>query len=287
MIDLRDRPIAITGASSGIGAATAIACAAAGMPVTIAARRVDKLETLAARIRASGGRVLPLACDVTDPAQCRAVVDRTVGEFGSIYAVFANAGYGEERSLLEMPDADVRAMFEANFFGSLNVVRPAAEHMLRPGRWGGGHILICSSCLARMAIPFYGVYCATKASQLLVGRAMAIELEPRGVRVSTVHPVGTKTEFFDTAAARSPGRSPLTSHSADRFMQTPEFVASRIVRCLRRPRAEVWPGLTGKAVRLGMSICTAFPGVENFVLRRMVKTRTAKTAQPAPSASSR
>src|SRR5262245_14017083 len=124
MIDLRDRPIAITGASSGIGAATAIACAQAGMPVVLAARRAEKLDAVVHRIKAGGGRAVAIACDVTDPAQCRAVVDRTVSEFGSIYGAFANAGYGEEASLLEMSDADVRAMFETNFYGALNLVRP-------------------------------------------------------------------------------------------------------------------------------------------------------------------
>lgn len=275
MIDLRGRPIAITGASSGIGAATAIACARAGMPVVIAARRADKLAGVADRIRAAGGKVLAVGCDVTDPAQCAAVVDRTVSEFGSIYSVFANAGYGEELALCETSDEAVRAMFETNFYGTLNVVRPAAARMIGAG---GGHILICSSCLALMAIPFYSIYCATKAAQHLVGRAMAIELGPKGVHVSTVHPVGTKTEFFDTAAARSPGRTALTSHSADRFMQSADFVAGRIVKCLRRPRPEVWTGWTGMGVRLGMSICNAFPGIEGMVLRRMVRTRTAAAA---------
>ncbi len=283
MIDLQGRPIAITGASSGIGAATAIACAQAGMPVTIAARRVDKLEAVAQRIRAIGGRVLTIECDVTSPDQCRNVVDQTIVAFGSIYAAFANAGYGEELSLLDMPDDAVRAMFETNFYGTINLLRPAAARMLESSNSHNprGHLLICSSCLARMSVPYYGVYSATKASQHLMGRAMAIELEPKGIHVSTVHPIGTRTEFFDTAATRSGGgggRSALTSHSADRFMQSADFVASRIVRCLRRPKSEVWTGVTGKAVRLGMAACAAFPGIENFVLRRMVRTRMAKAA---------
>jgi len=137
-------------------------------------------------------------------------------------------------------------------------------------------VLICSSCLSRMAIPYYSIYCATKASQAMVGRALAIELGPRGVHVSTVHPIGTKTEFFDTAATRSGDRSVLPSHSDERFMQTPEFVAGRIVRCLRRPRAEVWTGWGGVGVRLGMAVCAALPGIENMVLRRMARTRASK-----------
>jgi short-subunit dehydrogenase len=273
MIELANRPMAITGASSGIGAATAVACAQAGMPVVVAARRVDRLESLVARIRGAGGRAVAVACDVTNPEQCEAVVERTVREFGSIYGVFANAGYGEEVSMLEMPDDALRAMFETNFFGTMNVVRPAAARMAAAG---AGHVIICSSCLALMSIPYYGAYCATKAAQHKIGRSMRMELESKGVHVSTVHPVGTRTEFFDTAATRSQGRSALTSHSSERFMQTPEFVAGRIVRCLRRPRAEVWTGFTGLGVRLGMALCAAVPGVESFVLRRMVRSRMTK-----------
>src|SRR6187401_3636157 len=101
-MDLRDRPIAITGASSGIGRATAFACAAAGMPVVLGARRVEKLQAAVEEIRRAGGKAVAVGMDVDRPEDCRTLVDRTAAEFGSIYAVFANAGYGLERPIEEV-----------------------------------------------------------------------------------------------------------------------------------------------------------------------------------------
>jgi short-subunit dehydrogenase len=279
-IDLRGRPIAITGASSGIGAATARACARAGMPVALAARRTDKLAAIVDEIVRAGGRAIAVPCDVVDPAQCRALIDRTVEAFGSLYAVYANAGYGVERAAADMPDADVRAMFETNFFGSLNVIRPAVERMRASAGTGGsrGHVLWCSSCVAKIALPYYGVYSATKAAQNHLGRAMRLELEPEGIHVSTVHPIGTRTEFFDRVVDLS-GSAKLIEHTPDALLQSPEYVADLTVRCLRRPRAEVWTGPKGAFVRFGMSVCTFAPGLADFVLRGQVRRRLSAAAE--------
>ncbi|MCC6320911.1 MAG: SDR family NAD(P)-dependent oxidoreductase [Phycisphaerales bacterium] len=271
-IALASKPIAITGASSGIGAATAIMCARAGMPVVLGARRVDKLDVVVERIEQMGGRAAAVAMDVTREDDCRRLVDETVRRFGSIYAVYANAGYGEERSMADTSDAELRAMFETNFFGTMNTIRPALARMLGNPGPDRGHILICSSCLAKLAVPYVGVYCATKAAQNHVGRAMRLELEPRGVHVSTVHPIGTRTEFFDTMAKRS-GQEKANEHTPDWFMQSADFVAARTVACLRRPRPEVWTGVRGWLVRTGMAIANTMPGVTDAAMRGMVRRR--------------
>lgn len=280
-IDLGGRAMVISGASSGIGAATALACAQAGMPVALGARRADRLAELAAQIEARGGRALWMAMDVADAAACRALVDRAAEAFGGVYGVFANAGYGLEAAVHRMSDAQLREMFEVNFFGSLNLIRPAVERMLAaPGQGPRGHVLWCSSCLARMPLPYYGAYSATKAAQHHMGRAMRAELRGTGVRVSTVHPVGTKTEFFDTVQRRS-GIASLIQHTSGRLMQSPETVARAVVRTLRRPRAEVWTSLV---VRWGMALCAAMPGVEDPVINRMVRRRRANSSdQPTPA----
>jgi NAD(P)-dependent dehydrogenase (short-subunit alcohol dehydrogenase family) len=280
-LDLSGKPIAITGASSGIGAATAIACARAGMPVVLGARRTDRLADLAATINAAAranpalGRAVAVRADVTSPDDCAALVDRTVAEFGSIYAIYANAGYGIELPVHRTPDADLRAIFETNFFGTLNTIRPALPHMLRAGR---GHVLICSSCLAKLPLPWNGAYTATKAAQSHIGRAMHYELAPAGIHVSTVHPIGTRTEMFEQIKVRH-GRRELVAHTPDRFMQPPERVADATVRCLRRPRIEVW---TSAFVRLGMAVCNAFPGAEGFHLHTMVRTLD-RSSEPDPA----
>ena len=279
---LEGLPIAITGASSGIGRATALACARAGMPVALAARRADKLEATAAEIDRAGGRAIVVPTDVTDPEACERLVARTVEDFGSIHAVFANAGYGIEAPAHEIGAERTRAMFETNFYGTMNVVEPAVRRMLDRGR---GHVLMCSSCVAKMSLPYFGAYCATKAAQNLVGRAMNLELRPHGVRCSTVHPVGTKTEFFDTARALSDGDGQsLEDHAPEFFMQRADTVAKAIVKCLRRPKPEVWPSWS-RFVRLSMAICVAFPALGDLGVRRLVNDweRAARDRQPAGS----
>lgn len=262
--DLRGRVILISGASSGIGAATARACAAAGMHVALAARRTDRLERIADECRAMGVAAAPLACDVTDPEACAEAVARAESALGTLFAVFANAGYGQETPLLDMPDADVRAMFETNFFGTLNIIRPAAASMIERR---DGHLLICSSCLGIFPTPYYSVYSATKAAQHHMGRALGLELRGLGVRCSTVHPVGTRTEFFKTMAARGTTRANLLS---ERFTQPPERVARAVVRCMRRPRPEVW---TSPIARYCMLLAALTPRLTDAALARIIRRR--------------
>lgn len=273
MIDLRGKPIVITGASSGIGRATAIACARAGMPVAVGARRVDRLQALVEEIKAMGGagagsgQAIAVACDVDSPAQCAELLKQATLAFGPVYAVFANAGYGVERSMHEMSDAELRAIFETNVWGTLNIVRPAVEEMLRGA--GGGHIIVCASCLSKLSLPYGGAYAATKACQDHFARAMRLELEDEGIHVTSVHPIGTRTEFFAQVDVRT-GKPTMSNNTPDRWLQPPEKVANAIVRCLRRPRGEVW---TSRSVRLLFAMANAFPGFGDWAIRRYVRSR--------------
>jgi NADP-dependent 3-hydroxy acid dehydrogenase YdfG len=266
VIDLRDRPILITGASSGIGRATAIACAKAGMPVVAGARRIDRLHAVVDEIKQAGGRAIAVACDVDRPEQCSAMVKACVESFGTPYAVFANAGYGVERPLHAMSDHELRAIFETNVWGTMNIVRPAVDEFLRIGR---GHVLMCASCLSKLALPYGGAYSATKACQDHFARAMRLELEGRGIHVSSVHPIGTQTEFFEQVEVRT-GQPTLSNRTPGRSLQPPQRVADAIVRCLRRPHAEVWTSLPA---RLGFSFIGAFPGLADRIIRRYVRSR--------------
>lgn len=261
---LNDKPIAITGASSGIGLATALRCARAGMPVVLAARRLDKLEQVAAQINAQGGKALAVACDVARQADCERLIDRTIDTYGSIYAVFANAGYGIEGPVETSTDFDVRQIFETNFFGTLNVIRPALTRMKATGQ---GHILACSSCLSKIGIPYFASYCATKAAQDHYARALRLELRGTGIHVSSIHPIGTRTEFFDQTIARSKDAR-LAPRTPGHLMQSPDTVAKAVLACLARPRGEVW---TSTTTRLALGLAVMFPGIADAVLRRALK----------------
>jgi len=264
-IDLTGLPIAITGASSGIGLAAALACAKAGMPVALAARREDRLTELADRITKEGGRAIAVRCDVVNPDDCRRLVERTIESFGSIYSIFANAGYGIEGEIHETSDQALREIFEVNFWGTLNTIRPAIPPMLASGK---GHILICSSVVSKLGIPTLGAYCATKAAQDHIGRAMRIELDGR-IHVSTLHPIGTNTEFSQVVTQRSGGRL-RTARAPDNFRQTPQTVADAVVRCLRRPRGEIWTSFRG---RMLAALATASPEFADWCLRRYFRKK--------------
>ncbi len=264
MIDLTNKPILISGASSGIGAATSIACAEAGMRVVLMARREDRLQALSKQIGEDRSHVIVGSVDSDE--DCTRAIESCVERFGSIYAVLANAGFGSEQPSHTTSQDDIRAMFETNFFGSLRLAQPAIEIFKSQG---SGHAMMVASCLSKIGLPHYGTYCATKAAQDHFCRAMRLELLGTGVHVSSVHPIGTKTEFFEEAAKRSGGDLDLAG-SSERFMQPPERVARAIVKCLGKPKGEVWTSLP---VRLGLGASVAFPGITDWGLRRAMKRR--------------
>ena len=261
MRELQDCVILITGASSGIGAATALACAAAGMHVVLQARRRDRLAAVAERIAEAGGRAHLSVGDVGDPAAATQAVDAAVEQFGKLDATLANAGYGVTARGLDLPIREHEALFRTNYFGTVHTLRAAAEAM----RNGAGlkHLLVTSSCVSELGPPLYGPYAATKAAQDALTQAVRAELRPEGFRVSSIHPIGTRTEFFEQAAyARHSGQ---TLNTPPGLMQSAEHVAQRIVRCLRRPVPEVWPS---RPARFAAAAATACPRLTAWALDR-------------------
>lgn len=263
MPTLRDKAIVITGASSGIGAATALACANEGMRVLIAARRMDKLQAVIARATDNTrGNISAMVCDVSKQSECEELIARATDRLGQLHAVFANAGYGQETSALEMTDDALRLMLETNFWGSWWTIRPALQQMIAAK---SGHVLMCSSCVSKIGLPYLSAYTMSKAMQDHLGRALRIELANSGVHVSTVHPIGTTTEFFDVSAKRSGSTGGLFQRTPKAFMQPAEKVAQAVVACLRKPKGEVWTSLS---TRLSLAMGVALPGIADWGLRK-------------------
>ncbi len=276
--NLTDRTILITGASSGIGAATALACAQAGMRIVLAARRMDKLDRVAAAIRETTGRpTLTVNCDVRRDDDVARLFDEAA-RFGRIDVVFANAGYALFSTVVETSDEQIRDLFETNFYGTVRCIRHAVHHMRRNPAPHGGHILICASAMSEIPMPMFGYYGATKAAQDSIAGALRAEVQRDNIHVTSVHPIGTRTELFDVVADCSPPRDDggaPSLNTPDAFMQTPEHVARRIVRCLRRPRPEVWPSTP---TRFGVALTTALPRFSAFVQQRIYDTRVGRRA---------
>lgn len=269
-IDLTDRVLVVAGASSGIGRATAIHAARAGMHVVLSGRRIHMLENAALEIKAMQRQAVVVACDVNHDADVLKLMDVARSQFKRIDAVFANAGYGLYASVLETSDAQYRAIFETNVHGTLRVLKAAAALMLlqdRQPQAGRGHLLICTSAASEVSPPMYGAYAATKAAQDAIGQSLRAELAVEGIHVSTVHPIPTKTEFFDRLRENAaPGRTVV--HSPAPFEQTVDQVAAAIIRGLRKPIPEIWPH---KLTRFGAAFATAFPGLANRALKHHMK----------------
>jgi short-subunit dehydrogenase len=277
--DLKDKVILISGASSGIGKATALACAWAGMNVSLAARRGEKLEKVARQVSDLNRRAHFFTCDVARPEQVRAWVAEAHDKLGRVDAVFANAGYGHVGPAMQMSLSEQRHLFDVNYFGTVHLLREAMPYLATTDG-GLKHMLVCSSCLSELGPPGVGVYAATKAAQDCLAQAMRAELAPEGYSVTSVHPVGTATEFSEAAKRSGEPQSAGRIKSPGWLEQSPEHVAKRIVKALRKPTAEVWPM---RSARFIAALMTAFPGATAWGLKKGYEKK--RTATPTSKGS--
>jgi len=181
----------ITGASSGIGEATARRAAEAGYRLVLAARRIELLEELAEELGGSD-RALPVRCDVTEWADQEAMVETAVSRFGRIDVALANAGFGAKRGFLEESPEHWRSMVLTNVYGAALTIR-ATLSTLKESR---GHLLLTGSVAGRRAIAG-SLYSATKWAVTAMGEAARQELNGTGVRVTLVEPGMVDTPFFE------------------------------------------------------------------------------------------
>lgn len=223
--DLSSTVVAITGASSGIGAATARALVEAGAMVAVGARRVDRLEELMAEL--GEDRVFAAPLDVRDSARQRAFVAEVVDRFGRLDSVVANAGLGRYGGILDGGDEEMRTMLDTNLDGTVWTVRAAVEQFRRGGV--GGDVVVVASVAGLRGGGDEAVYAATKFGQVGLAGSLDREVRAEGIRVSTICPAGVKTEFA-IGGGREEGDPVL-----DDFLQ-PEDVAAAIVTVLSQPR---------------------------------------------------
>lgn len=253
--DLREKVAVITGASSGIGRAAAVALAREGVGVVLGARRMDRLHEAVAAIQRAGGNARALQTDVTRPADVKHLVDEAVVGFGRLDILINNAGLGYFGRLESMPTQEIRHLFEVNVMGTIYGIQ-AAVPIMRSQH--SGHIINISSVVGKRATPGSAIYSATKFAQVALTESLRLELADAGIDVSVICPVSTTTEFFTVATARSPMK-----HDPAGPVYSAEQVAEVIVRCARRPRAEV---MVYPPVRLMVVLNAVWPGLMDRVL---------------------
>jgi NADP-dependent 3-hydroxy acid dehydrogenase YdfG len=188
---MADPVFLITGASSGIGEATARRAAETGYRLVLAARRLDRLEALAEEL---GGaeRALAVRCDVTEWPEQEAMVKTALDRFGKLDVAFANAGFGAGRSFLASTPEHWREMVLTNVYGAALTIR-ATMSALKESK---GHLLLTGSVAGRRALPG-SLYSCTKWAVTAMGEAARLELDGTGVRVTLIEPGMVDTPFFD------------------------------------------------------------------------------------------
>jgi len=181
----QDRVVLVTGASSGIGRATAVAFGVAGARVALVARRRPELERVAGEIVASGGQALVVPADLTERAQVAACFEAVTGAYGPIDVVVNNAGILLPGPVTELRAQDLDAMLRVNLFGALYVMQEAVARMQARG---AGTIVNVASLAGRRGVTPLGGYCATKFALVGLTEALRTELDGSGVHVALVLP---------------------------------------------------------------------------------------------------
>jgi short-subunit dehydrogenase len=255
---LAGRVALVTGASAGIGEATARALSAAGMRVAVCARRRERLDRLAAGIRSAGGEVAVYGLDVIDAGAVRAMVNDVASRWGRIDVLVNNAGRGLSATVEDTKPDEFRALLELNVMAVFTATQAVLPWMRGQGR---GHIINVSSIVGRRGVPYRGAYSATKFALGGLSESLRVELAGTGISVSLVYPIGTATEFHE-AEARRAGPGPLGP------IQSAEHVARCILRCVRRPRPEVYPFRPSRVLAIASVIA---PRLADLGLRRLLR----------------
>lgn len=222
-MDIKDSVIVITGASSGIGAATARAASKAGARAVLAARRVDRVTALAAEL----DQAIAVRCDVTDLAQVASLVKAALAAFGRIDVVINNAGQGFQATTEQIRLDDFRAVLELNLVAPLGVMQAVLPVMRQQG---SGAIVNVSSGTTFADVPGTGGYVASKIALERLSAIARNELEGTGIVVSTMIPFATSTEFFDSIKA---GREDAEAMTAGADFDAPERVAEAILELVK------------------------------------------------------
>jgi short-subunit dehydrogenase len=231
------KTILITGASSGIGEALAVEFGRRGASVGLLARRAEVLREVAGKVEAAGGRALAVAVDVRDAGAVKSAVAKVVESFGRIDVLIANAGKGETTLAREFDIEVATQVLSVNLLGAMNSVAAVLPEMIERG---AGQIVAVSSLAAYRGFPGSGAYCASKAALSTFFESLRVELRPRNIYVTTIHP-----GFIDTPMTR--GRNQKMP-----FLQDATRAAQLMIRAIEaRRRTYAFPWQLAGLARVG------------------------------------
>ncbi len=231
MTRLNNKVVLITGASSGFGENAALLFAEEGCKVVLAARRIDRLQNLAAKIQDMGGEAIAVPADIVDPVEVDNMVKSTIDLYGRIDILFNNAGIGrvdwfEKHSL----ERDINTLIQVNLTALMQVTRAVLPHMFAQGE---GHIINMVSVAGLVATPLITSYSASKFGARAFTDALRREVAPFGIKVSGIYPGPAATEFGQHIG-KSEAYSSVRKSLGPRLSS--EYVARRVLDVAKRPR---------------------------------------------------
>ena len=272
----RDQVVIITGASAGIGSALALQLAQQGAKIAIAARRSERLERVAEDCRALGGEVLVVPTDVSDEAQCKALVEKTVAAFGRLDMLVNNAGLAASALFDEFPDLNLfRHTVEVNFYGAVYCTYYALPHL----KQSKGRIVAISSLGGKATIPYNSPYCASKYAMHGFFDSLRMELVRQGVSVTIICPWWVATEFH--AAQLTKNGSPRGASRGKDYYTSKTMTAARCaeitLHAAEKRRREV---LMGPGV-LAVWLKVMAPGLLDWLAVKIFLEPAARRAREA------
>jgi len=234
----QNRVVMITGASSGIGRGLARALSLKGAKLGLVARRADLLQEIVEQIALSGGKALSLPADVCDSDSIRAAADRLRTEVGPIDVLIANAGIGATNDAAELRAGEVAGVINVNVIGAANSVAAVLPEMVARGQ---GHLVAISSLAAYRGLPKSAAYCASKAALSAFFESLRLDLQPRGIDVTIIHPGFIKTPLTAGRRAQMP------------FLMEVDTAVDKILGAIeRRRKSYAFPWQLATFVRAGM-----------------------------------
>jgi len=259
--------IIITGASSGIGEATARLCAKNRFRVVLAARRLERLQSLADQIRERGGEVLIVKTDITQLSEIQHLVKITLETYGRIDLLFNNAGFGRLDWLENLdPILDIEAQIHTNLEGLILMAQAVLPHMIQRRT---GHIINMASLAGLVATPTYSIYAASKFAVRGFTDALRREVGVYGIHVSGIYPGAVMTEFsLHTGPRRKKG-----GYTPAWLRLDVEKVAQAVLKVIKRPRRMViipWPMI------FGVWFVDLFPGLADKAMEWLFIKSTRK-----------
>ena len=253
-MNLENKVVVITGASSGIGEAAAEQFAKKGANLVLVARRKEKLEQVEKNLSKYSVKILICVCDVSDKDQVKQMADKTIETFSKIDILVNNAGFVIYGKVKELSIEDIESQMKTNYFGTIYCTKSFLPHFLKQNF---GHIVNVASVGASFGVPGIASYCATKYAMLGFSEGLHHELHDTGVGVTVVSPIMVRTSLFDHPSFKN-----FTKHATGISLSS-ETVANAIIKASNSSRLEI---VVPSFVRIGIWFKQTFPFLINPII---------------------